>query len=278
MKSSFKYLVMVMGLFFSSVISAQSITGGADILCSGGSSSYSYSAAVGGSLPSGYQWNVSTNLSLPINPATANPVTATATGSGSAWIRVADAGGIQKALKYIWIGPPASFSISGESYISPNSGTSFYTNNPGGATSFEWDIKPAPNSFISYGSYASAHFTVEGTYKVSVRAKNACGTGSWVDHYITVGSRAPSPAYPNPANDVLNVEVGATVSALARGASINYDVRLYNGVGTMVGQAGNRGGGTVQIDVSNLPNGIYYLHVIDGVNSTPEVQRIIVKH
>jgi hypothetical protein len=34
----------------------------------------------------------------------------------------------------------------------------------------------------------------------------------------------------------------------------------------------------LQIDVSNLPDGVYFLHVYDGVSSTPEVHRIIVKH
>ena len=33
-----------------------------------------------------------------------------------------------------------------------------------------------------------------------------------------------------------------------------------------------------QFNVSNLPNGIYYLHVYDDVNSNPEIQQIMVEH
>ena len=37
-------------------------------------------------------------------------------------------------------------------------------------------------------------------------------------------------------------------------------------------------GGEVQFDVSNLPNGIYYLHVYDEVSETPEIRQIMVEH
>jgi hypothetical protein len=33
----------------------------------------------------------------------------------------------------------------------------------------------------------------------------------------------------------------------------------------------------VQFNVSNLPVGIYYLHVYDGVNSKPEIHKIVVE-
>jgi hypothetical protein len=33
----------------------------------------------------------------------------------------------------------------------------------------------------------------------------------------------------------------------------------------------------MQFNVSNLPVGIYYLHIYDGVSPTPEVQQIVVE-
>jgi hypothetical protein len=30
--------------------------------------------------------------------------------------------------------------------------------------------------------------------------------------------------------------------------------------------------------VANLPNGIYYLHIYDGVNAKPEMRQIVVEH
>ena len=55
-----------------------------------------------------------------------------------------------------------------------------------------------------------------------------------------------------------------------------YDVRLYDGHGNMVRQTTTQGG-TVQFNVANLPIGIYYLHIHDGVSREPEIQQIVVE-
>ena len=34
----------------------------------------------------------------------------------------------------------------------------------------------------------------------------------------------------------------------------------------------------MMFNVSALPNGVYYLHIYDGVNNTPEIQQIMVEH
>ena len=37
-------------------------------------------------------------------------------------------------------------------------------------------------------------------------------------------------------------------------------------------------GGTIEFNVSNLPNGIYYLHIYDDAGSAPVMQQIMVEH
>ena len=37
-------------------------------------------------------------------------------------------------------------------------------------------------------------------------------------------------------------------------------------------------GGTVEFNVSGLTDGVYYLHVYDGVSETPEMRQIVVEH
>ena len=86
---------------------------------------------------------------------------------------------------------------------------------------------------------------------------------------------ASTSVYPNPVDDVLNIELDAPDDN-AR-AQITYDVRLYDGQGNMVRQQKAKGG-TVEFNVSNLPNGIYYLHIYDGVSDKPEIHQIIVQH
>jgi hypothetical protein len=57
----------------------------------------------------------------------------------------------------------------------------------------------------------------------------------------------------------------------------DYDLRLYDGQGNLLRQQQIRGG-AVQFNVQNLPDGIYYLHIYDGVNAKPEMQQIVVEH
>ena len=84
--------------------------------------------------------------------------------------------------------------------------------------------------------------------------------------------------YPNPVYDILTVEIDsdAAQALLPVKASLTFDVRLYDGQGNMLRQATTKGG-MVQFSVSGLPYGIYYLHIYDGVNSTPEIRQIIVE-
>ena len=77
--------------------------------------------------------------------------------------------------------------------------------------------------------------------------------------------------YPNPTGNILNVEIEAETT------EITYDIRLYDGQGNMLRNAKTKGG-TIEFNVANLPNGIYYLHVYDGVNGTPEIQQIVIEH
>jgi hypothetical protein len=72
--------------------------------------------------------------------------------------------------------------------------------------------------------------------------------------------------YPNPANDILYVDLENKTS-----------IRLYNSLGKLCRQAKTTGG-TVELSVSNLPNGIYFLNIRDESASKSETHKIIVKH
>ena len=253
-------------------MNAQTISG-PNVICSGSSSYFTAS-----SFPSGYQWVASTNLSL--SSTTTQNTSITVTGSGTTgWIKLLNSSGVQTDYKNLWIGAPSIY-ISGPSSTSVNYTVYFYANGTSsydmGITGYQWQIQPTPSYFYNGGSYVSAEFSSVNTYKVSCRATNACGTTSWVDHYIDVSLR--SRVYPNPADDIINIEVDSNNNAKTQGAILNYDIRLYNALGNLSRQTGNKGNGTVQIDVSNLPDDIYSLHIYDGVSSTPEVHKIIVTH
>jgi len=96
--------------------------------------------------------------------------------------------------------------------------------------------------------------------------------------YIDCWSPSPVNAYPNPVKDILNIEILAEVDAMLRTkGNPNYDIRLYNSMGSLVRQTTTRSA-NMQFNVSHLPNGTYYLHIYNGINEKPEIKQIIVQH
>jgi hypothetical protein len=79
--------------------------------------------------------------------------------------------------------------------------------------------------------------------------------------------------YPNPVSDILYVDL----ERIQNKTSGSYDIRLYNSLGNMCCQE-KATGGTVEISVSNLPSGIYFLMIYDGSTPKFEAHKIIVKH
>jgi hypothetical protein len=138
--------------------------------------------------------------------------------------------------------------------------------------------------------------TVRATFSISFRYKNSCGWSSWqilsgsvrdcaagedpwkVPGQVDKSSSPVSSVYPNSVSDVLNIDVSPAAHANARSANTVYDIRLFNMFGSQLLQTSTNSSTVAQLNVSNLPNGIYYLHIFDGVSSTPEVHKVVVKH
>lgn len=95
-------------------------------------------------------------------------------------------------------------------------------------------------------------------------------------------------SYPNPASGILNIVIDKPAYELTRSASQAttgskslakepvFDIRLYDGQGNLLRHAKVKDG-SVQFDVSGLTEGIYYLHVYDGIREKPDMRQIIVK-
>jgi hypothetical protein len=126
------------------------------------------------------------------------------------------------------------------------------------------------------------YLTVDGvTKKITAEGdailKFTQGRGE-TSHYIV---------YPNPVSDILYVEINQEaidwVKALEQTTDRKslqdptFDIRLYDHQGNMKRRASSKGG-IVEFNVSNLPIGVYYLHIYDGVSETPEIRQIIVEH
>ena len=141
-----------------------------------------------------------------------------------------------------------------------------------------------PSSYYSVAPYGngnagcSAVFSTSGFWTLEAQARNDCGWGSKYQHNIWVElcrGGSSTLAYPNPVSDVLYVELEA-LDGDSR-TQLAYDVRLYDWQGRMVRQQFS-GGGTVQFKVADLPVGVYFLHIYDGVSDKPEMHQIVVEH
>ncbi|MDR2773881.1 MAG: T9SS type A sorting domain-containing protein [Tannerella sp.] len=82
--------------------------------------------------------------------------------------------------------------------------------------------------------------------------------------------------YPNPVSDILYIDLEKFVRTQNKTVA-SYDIRLYSSLGQMSRQA-KASGGIVEFSVSNLPDGIYFLHIYGGIATKPETHKIIVKH
>jgi len=94
--------------------------------------------------------------------------------------------------------------------------------------------------------------------------------------------------YPNPVNNTLYIKMEQEyiqVKPLEQPLTDNkplkinptYDIRLYNEKGILMWQKKTKNN-KIELNVTNLPNGIYYLQVYDGVNETPEMRTIVIEH
>jgi hypothetical protein len=82
--------------------------------------------------------------------------------------------------------------------------------------------------------------------------------------------------YPNPVSDMLYIDLEKVVRTPNKTVA-SYDIRLYSSLGNMVRQA-KAPGGIVELNVSNLSDGICFLTIYAGNASKPETHKIIVKH
>ena len=171
-----------------------------------------------------------------------------------------------------------------------------------GGTSATWSTSGG-NATIYPGSVNDHTYIVflqNGSWTVYATVTNSCGSSGSVNQSITISGGAsgggsfcpfcndigcgqcvgmwspPPPPYPNPVSDVLYMEIDADALTQSRTSEQVYDVRLLDGQGNMLRQTSTKGG-TIHFDVSNLPHGVYFVHVYDGVNPTPEIHQVVVE-
>ena len=163
---------------------------------------------------------------------------------------------------------------------------------------FKWAIaNPYVNADLSneYGFDTEVTFYENGTWALLGFDITSCGEAPAPTHLYWIdvsGCRSSTPAvvvaYPNPVSNILTIEIdeeaikefeqnNAAVAANLKATASDYDVRLYNLQANLLLQQKTYRN-TIEFNVANLPNGIYFLHVYYEKGNKPIIQQIIVQH
>lgn len=173
--------------------------------------------------------------------------------------------------KFIYVGipPTPSLSITG---VAPYGAVDVNTTNAMYGT-YNWY---RDNSFIQ--STSSSWGTLNGgscgtNHNMTVEISNTCGTSPQSSPSFYSFPCSFMVVYPNPANEVLTFDFGATENT----TSLPNEIRLYNEKSNIVRSfipetAIKNDGNKVQLDVKDLPRGIYYLHSIPKNESEKEIE------
>jgi hypothetical protein len=245
-------------------------------------STYTFTA---NNAPAGITWEASSNLTI---SGTGNSVTVSATANGAAWIKI-KVNGATLDNQYIWVGLPVITALHGPTSVNTTGHYVVYIQSDQLAPpNCYWFLNGGTGSISSniYALFPSTEVDItfhnSALYTVNVIASNACGTNYWGRASINVNASNSGyfSTYPNPASNILNVEINAqapTTNAKQLTPNSTCDIRLYDNQGNLLRNAKTRGG-SIQFNVASLPNGIYYLHIYDGVNASPEMRQIVVEH
>lgn len=247
------------------------IVQGPSLLCS--TNSFTVQNLPGGSSVS--SWSVTpSRLFSGSTSGTSSSATLTpnATSSGQATITfvVNTSCGVLNIPKTFWVGKPATpGAITGNTNPGPGSITPYYINNlPSGATSMTWSLPycvgcSQPWSFYSgQNSIMMTANVGDSDGYVQAMGVNSCGTGGVSLLYVTSsGSCDPCPRmYPNPVSDEMTLEWMDTEGFVITEDIESYRISLYNAVGGIIlTEIANKP--SITIDLSQLKNGFYYLHI-----------------
>jgi subtilisin family serine protease len=138
------------------------------------------------------------------------------------------------------------------------------------------------SNWLSINVPSNAYYTWENYLNISLQ--NSCSTGHSfkIPIQITSSYYSSMSIYPNPASDVINIEIGNTASGTLQESKNNakkvvYNIQLYDKYGNLLKKS-NIEQGKIQFDVSDLTNDIYCLNISDNISKKTETRTIIVAH
>ena len=280
------------------------ITGGTNI-CQNSLSTYTVPSVQGFN----YSWSVSSNITIVSGQGT-NSIQVTynntINGAGTITLNFTNSCGTFTSTLNVQVGPP-----DGYYSLQPQSNP-FCTNTIGNTVTinqnvpnvdyFQWgyvDLNSAGPPVIvnPMGTYSQDFdtFTYAGTFEIYAREGNSCGLGNTVTTIVNVsdncngGGFSNFAAFPNPAGSTLTITStaktmstkGVTVTPLVAKATsaptkTPFKYQILDSKGKIWRQGESTTGDDLNIDVTDIPNNTYFLHLLVGKNT--DKRQIIIQH
>ena len=235
-------------------------------------------------ISSGFTWGCSSNLTV---TGTGTSVNVKGNTAGAGYLFIKNSSNVEIARLNLTVtcgNAPVLCRIDGPESVSTSSVFQYSAiTSCGSPTSYSWYVSPSTYSMTGNGTgTVNITFNSSGSYTVTAVVSNAYGSDQ-ENKYVQCLYKSPFIFYPNPVNDILFIDVDQQVmqdNYLAAGKSagnFSCEIRLYNTTGVPALQTIS-GSSSIQLNVSNLPSGIYFMHLFDGVSTDPEIKQIVIKH
>lgn len=213
-----------------------------------------------------YSWTTSPAANVTISPnssSTNASITFSTAGIYSVTLIATNANGTSQLTQTVNIAncaPTANFLLG--TLTCTNSAVSMTNTSFGGATSYSWSASPSVGSISPNATAMSPTITFvnAGTYTVTLRATNGSGTSIATKTIVIsncVGINENTifannvHVFPNPAKDMLNIEVSS---------SDNYSVVLTNLIGKVI-LTDKSSKDKMNMNLSNVTPGVYFLTI-----------------
>ena len=257
--------------------STGNLLSGPDNFCT--SQDYSINVPSGGTV----SWTASGAFSISGSSTSATvTLVQNSNGSGTLMAVVSSPCGSFTVSKQIGTGTPKPGPISW-TYNAPPNRTHLYVDPVAGATQYMWYVNGVLKATTSVGY---AHINNSGTiscgnsYYFGVKATGPCGTSEESYVYAEI---PPCEGYyqvwPNPSSSVMTVSYkdGEKGSEYIQKEKKYFSIRLYDNKSRMLRSGTNNSSdNTFTMDIQDIPDGTYFLHIIEG--KKVEKRQIIIQH
>lgn len=199
-------------------------------------------------------------------------------GSYSVKAVIPSCGNLESAVKNVKLGPPV---ITNPNYwlFDPGSNMWQFSQTPGGP-GVTYSFYVSSGSAVLNPMSQDCYITTSGGATICATATNSCGTGTPYCFYIPPAGGYFKTVYPNPTTDLLSIEFSGDLSS----HTISYDLILYSEKSMeavrrytyedLLTSDSFQSKQKLEMDVKEIPRGVYYLHLIPDPKSKMPIQKV----